>query len=66
MIITINQTQKKNWPIFIFESELCWDINKCMPVKIDQKTQYFEISTHIKPDSIYMDSKNWILMDVQN
>ena len=66
MIITINQTQKKKWPTFIFESELCWDDNKCIPVKIDQKTQWFEITSSVKPDSIYIDPKNWILVDIQN
>ena len=66
MIITINQTQKKKWPTFIFESELCWDDNKCIPVKIDQKTQWFEIASSVKPDSIYIDPKNWILVDIQN
>ena len=66
MIITINQTQKKKWPTFIFESKLCWDNNKCIPVKVNQKTQSFEITTLIEPDSIYIDPENWILMDVQN
>ena len=66
MIITINQTQKKKWPTFIFESELCWDDNKCIPVKINQKTQWFEITSSVKPDSIYIDPKNWILVDIQN
>ena len=66
MIITINQTQKKEWPTFIFESKLCWDENKCIPIKVDQKTQWFEIISNIKPDSIYIDPENWILMDYQN
>ena len=66
MIITINQTQKKKWPTFIFESELCWDDNKCIPIKVDQKTQWFEITSSVKPDSIYIDPKNWILVDIQN
>ena len=66
MIITINQTQKKEWPTFIFESKLCWDKNKCIPIKVDQKTQWFEIISNIKPDSIYIDPENWILMDYQN
>jgi aminopeptidase N len=66
MIITINQTQKKKWPTFIFESKICWDNNKCIPVKVDQKTQSFEITTLIEPDSIYIDPENWILMDIQN
>jgi len=66
MIITINQMQKKKWPTFIFESKICWDNNKCIPVKVNQKTQSFEIATLIEPDSIYIDPENWILMDVQN
>ena len=66
MIITINQTQKKEWPTFIFESELCWDNNKCIPIKVDQKTQWFEITSSVKPDTIYIDPKNWILVDIQN
>ena len=66
MIITINQTQKKKWPTFIFESELCWDDNKCIPIKVDQKTQWFEITSSVKPDSIYIDPENWILVDIQN
>ena len=66
MIITINQTQKKEWPTFIFESKLCWDDNKCIPIKVDQKTQWFEIISNTKPDSIYLDPENWILMDYQN
>ena len=66
MIITINQTQKKKWPTFIFESKLCWDDDKCIPVKIDQKTQWFEIISDTKPDSIYIDPENWILMDYKN
>ena len=66
MIITINQTQKKEWPTFIFESKLCWDDNKCIPIKVDQKTQWFEIISNTKPDSIYIDPENWILMDHQN
>ena len=66
MIVTINQTQKKKWPTFIFESELCWDNNECMPIKVNQKTQSFEIISRMKPDSIYIDPQNWILKDVQN
>ena len=53
MIITINQKQKKKWPTFIFESELCWDNNKCIPIKVDQKTQWFEITSSVKPDNLY-------------
>ena len=66
MIITINQTQKKEWPTFIFESMLCWDDNKCIPINVDQKTQWYEIISNTKPDSIYIDPENWILMDYQN
>ena len=66
MIITINQVQKKKWPTFIFQSELCWGDNNCMPIKIDQKTQSFEIATSLKPDSIYIDPENWILKEVKN
>ena len=66
MIITINQVQKKKWPTFIFQSELCWGDNKCMPIKIDQKTQSFDIATSLKPDSIHIDPKNWILKEVKN
>ena len=66
MIITINQVQKKKWPTFIFQSELCWGDSNCMPIKIDQKTQSFEIATSLKPDSIYIDPENWILKEVKN
>ena len=64
-IVTINQTQKKEWPIFIFESHLCWDNNECIPIKVDQKTQSFDIISSMKPDSIYIDPEEWILKELK-
>tara|TARA_B100000700_G_scaffold72984_1_gene81474 strand:- start:1385 stop:3046 length:1662 start_codon:yes stop_codon:yes gene_type:complete len=64
-IVTINQTQKKDWPTFIFESQLCWDNNECIPIKVDQKTQSFDIISSMKPDSIYIDPEEWILKELK-
>ena len=65
LIVTISQTQKNDWPLFIVPTEICWGEKNCKSIRIDKKKQSFEFKFETKPQKIGMlDPKGWILKEI--
>ena len=65
--VKISQIQKKEWPIFIIPTEICWGIENCKSIRIDKRIQSYKFNFESKPQKIgVLDPKGLILKDIPN
>ena len=63
--VTIQQVQKKEWPIFKIPTEICWDTD-CRSITIDKGKHDFTFQFDQKPEKGgTIDPDGWVLKEIQ-